>query len=53
MSIEKACVASNETSIKAAVDNSQNINEQYDVADFVEIERNEACLQHGDGGVNH
>ncbi|MEO6676673.1 MAG: hypothetical protein ABIO21_04790 [Pseudomonas sp.] len=52
MPIEKTSIASTETSIKTAVDNSQKISEQYDVADFVEIERNEACLQHGDGGVN-
>ncbi|WP_434579115.1 hypothetical protein J3P95_00735 [Pseudomonas sp. Z5-35] len=52
MSIEKASVATNETSIKAAADNARKLAEQYDIADFVEIERNEACLQHGDGGVH-
>lgn len=52
MPIEKISIASTETSIKTAVDNSPKVSEQYDVTDFEEIERNEACLQSGDGGVN-
>ncbi|KPW95028.1 MULTISPECIES: hypothetical protein [Pseudomonas syringae group] len=52
MSIEKTFVASNETSIKASAANVNQTNEQHEIADFVEIERNEACLQHGDGGIN-